>query len=152
MAFFSVEVILLIVLSLVDQLHHKPIKFRKMKMYTSKMERGLALQRRDQHKTKATVLTRTYERLQVRKALRIWQDFATCATYRASPQAAAKARVVALQAAIDVIAAEQNTRNKGAGACRLSYSAASRVVPSSFRLSQGAVSRVGGSVDMLGAP
>ena len=40
----SIKAILFVV-SLVDQLDHKPIKFRKMKMYTSKMERGLALQR-----------------------------------------------------------------------------------------------------------
>ena len=63
----SIKAILFVV-SLVDQLDHKPIKFRKMKMYTSKMERALALQRRDQRKTKATVLTRTYERLHERKA------------------------------------------------------------------------------------
>ena len=54
------------------------------------------------------------------KALRRWHDFAACATYRASQQAAAKAKAVALQAAIDAVAAEQVTTDEGAGACVLS--------------------------------
>ena len=91
-----------------------------MRMYTSKMERGLALQRRDQRKIKATFLTRIYERLHESKALHIWHDSAASATYWASQQAAAKSRAVALQAAIDAVAAEHDTRGKGAVACRLS--------------------------------
>ena len=107
--------------------------------------RGGWLQRRDQRKIKAIVLTRTYERLHERQALHIGHDFAPSATYRASQQAAAKARAVAIGA----VAAEQDTKRKGAGVCRLSYSAVSRVVPSAFRLAQGAVSRVRADVDML---
>ena len=81
---------------------------------------ALALQRRDQRKTKDIVLSRTYERIHRRKTLRIWHGFAASATYRASQEGAAKARAVALPAAIDAVAAEQDTRGKGAGACRLS--------------------------------
>ena len=32
---FSIKVILLVVVSLLDQLHYKPIKFCKMRVYTS---------------------------------------------------------------------------------------------------------------------
>ena len=100
-------------------------------MECSKIRAGMhkveGLQRRctrDENKAKGAILVEIHRNFHAKhlenKALRRWHDFAACATYRASQQAAAKAKAVALQAAIDAVAAEQVTTDEGAGACVLS--------------------------------
>ena len=91
-----------------------------MRAHTRKTERRLALERRDARRTKAAVLTRLHGRLQQRRALHICQDFVAHASYRASQEAAAKAKAIALQAAIDAVAAERDTAGKGEGSCVVS--------------------------------
>ena len=118
--FFSVKVVILLAVSLVYQLHLKPSFLNTMRAHACKTERRLALERRDARRTKAAVLTRLHGRLQQRRALHICQDFVAHASYRASQEAAAKAKAMALQAAIDAVAAERDTAGKGAGVCVLS--------------------------------
>ena len=118
--FFSVKVVILVAASLVYQLHQKPVMINTMTAHARKTERRLALERRDERRTKASVVTRLDGRLQQRRALRIWQNFAAHASHRASQGAAAKAKAKALQAAIDVVAAERDTAGKGEGSCVVS--------------------------------
>ena len=119
--FFSVKVVILVAASLVYQLHQKPAMINTMRAHARKTEGRLALERRDACKMKAAVLTRLNGRLHQRRALHIWQNFVAHASYRASQEAAAKAKAIALQAAIDAVAAEQDTTGKGAGAGVPSY-------------------------------
>ena len=118
--FFGVKVVILLAASLVYQLHLKPSFFNTMRARACKAERRLALERRDERRMRTAVLIRLDRRLQQRRALRIWQNFAAHGSYRASQEAAAKAKAIALQAAIDAVAAERDTAGKGAGACMLS--------------------------------
>ena len=118
--FFSVKVVILVAASLVYQLHQKPVVIDTMMAHARKTERRLALERRDARRTKAAVLTRLHGRLHQRRALHIYRNFVAHASYRASQEAAAKAKAMALQAAIDAVAAERDTAGKGAGVCVLS--------------------------------
>ena len=118
--FFSVKVVILVAASLVYQLHLKPSFFNTMRAHACKAERRLALERRDERRMRTAVLIRLDRRLQQRRALRIWQNFAAHGSYRASQEAAAKAKAIALQAAIDAVAAERDTAGKGEGSCVVS--------------------------------
>ena len=116
-------VIFMLLVAVANKAYHE-MECSKIRARIHKVE---GLQRRctrDENKAKGAILVEIHRNFHAKhlenEALRRWHDFAACATYRASQQAAAKAKAVALQAAIDAVAAEQVTTDEGAGACVLS--------------------------------
>ncbi|CAM9444382.1 unnamed protein product [Laminaria digitata] len=123
MSYACTKIIVLCLLGLANKLRGRPGS-RKWRAHTFKADQQKAVDDRDRCKEKGLVIAKTLGRIDQKRALHVWHDVAALATYKAAQEAAAekaaKAKVLALNAAIDQVAAEQATRDQGADGCVLS--------------------------------